>query len=89
MATWSLRYTKRAVKQLSKLDPAQSRLIRTWMKTNIDGCEDPRAHGHSLRYELRQLWRYRVGKYRVLCELDDQELRVLAVEVGHRRDVYR
>lgn len=85
---WALRYSKRAVKQLSKLDEHQHKMIRRWLEANIDGCEDPRAHGHALSHELSGLWRYRVGKYRVICEIHDDELVVLAVEVGHRRDVY-
>ena len=86
---WSLRYSAGAVKQLSKLDREQSRLIQRWMLKNVDGCENPRAHGHALVGNLKGLWRYRVGKYRVLCELKDDELLVLAVEVEHRRSVYK
>ena len=86
---WTLRYSKKAVKQLAKLDGSQSKLIRRWMETNIDGCEDPRVHGRALVDNLGGLWRYRVGKYRVLCEIRDDDLVVLAVEVGHRSAVYR
>lgn len=86
---WALRYSEKAVKQLKKLDKSQSKLIVRWMTTNIDGCEDPRAHGRALVDNLAGLWRYRVGKYRVLCELRDDDLVVLAIEVGHRSSVYR
>lgn len=86
---WRLEYRPEAVKQLSKLDKLQRMAIQRWMLKNIDGCEDPRAHGHVLHYEKRNLWRYRVGKYRVICEIRDSELLVLAVEVGHRSQIYR
>lgn len=86
---WTLKYSSKAVRQLGKLDKYQSRMIRKWLGANIDGCDDPRAHGRALLHDLSGFWRYRVGKYRVICELHDDELLVLAVEVGHRREVYR
>ena len=86
---WRLEYKPEAVKQLSKLDKPQRTAIQRWMLKNVHGCEDPRAHGHMLHYDKRSLWRYRVGKYRVICEIRDDELLVLAIEVGHRREVYR
>lgn len=86
---WALKYSERAVKQLKKLDPYQAKLIRKWMLANVDGCVDPRVFGHVLHHSLHDLWRYRVGKYRVLCEIRDDELVVLAIEVGHRAEVYR
>ncbi len=86
---WSLRFAKRAEKQLSKIDPGVRRVIVSWLLKNIDGCADPRAHGKSLVGDKSGIWRYRIGDYRVLCEIQDDELVVLAVEIGHRRDVYR
>ena len=87
--TWRLDYTADAKKQLKKLDRRDRETIASWMHRNIDGCEDPKAHGHVLHYDKRNLWRYRVGKYRVICEIRDSELLVLAVEVGHRSSIYR
>lgn len=86
---WRLLYSHRADKQLSKLDPGVRRVIVAWLNRNIDGCDDPRASGKGLTAALSGKWRYRVGDYRVLCEIRDQELVVLAIEVGHRRDIYR
>ena len=63
-------------------------MIVAWMAKNVDGCEDPRAHGKCLTANRSGQWRYRVGDYRVLCEIRDDELIVLAVEIGHRRSVY-
>ncbi|MCL2529797.1 MAG: type II toxin-antitoxin system RelE/ParE family toxin [Coriobacteriia bacterium] len=87
--TYRLRYSKRASKQLDKIDARQSRIIALWLLNNIDGCDDPRALGSSLSAEHKGKWRYRVGKYRILVEIRDEELIVLALEIGHRRDVYR
>ncbi|WP_293694403.1 type II toxin-antitoxin system RelE/ParE family toxin [uncultured Agrococcus sp.] len=86
---WRLLYSLRADKQLSKLDPGVGRVIVAWLNKNIDGCDNPRSQGKSLAAGLSGKWRYRVGDYRVLCEIRDTELVVLAIEVGHRRDIYK
>ncbi len=86
---WSLQFSKRADKQLAKMDPGVRRIILSWLLKNIDGCEDPRAHGKGLVSNRSGEWRYRIGDYRVLCEIRDKDLVVLAIEVGHRREVYK
>ncbi|MFV0533350.1 MAG: type II toxin-antitoxin system RelE family toxin [Cumulibacter sp.] len=86
---WRLLYSRRADTQLGKLDPGVRRVIVAWLSKNIDRCEDPRARGKGLVAGLSGKWRYRVGDYRVLCEIRDADLVVLAIEIGHRRDIYR
>ena len=86
--SWQVRYSERALKQLSKLDKHVAALIVGWMEKNIDGCADPRAHGKGLTANLSGKWRYRVGDYRVLCDIQDGQLVVLALEVQHRSSVY-
>ena len=85
---WELRFSKKADKQLSKLDPRQSRIIVAWLLKNIYGCKDPRVHGKALSADQKGMWRYRIGNYRVLVEISDKELVVLAIQVGHRKDIY-
>ncbi len=51
--------------------------------------DDPRRFGKALRHELQGLWRYRIGDYRVVCQIQDEQLIVLALSVGHRRNIYR
>lgn len=87
--SWELRFAAGAVKQLSKLDRQTAKIITSWLRKNVDGCDDPRAHGKPLVGNLAGAWRYRVGDYRVLCEIQDEELVVLAIEISHRREVYR
>lgn len=70
------------------MDPGIRRIIVAWLLKNIDGCEDPRAHGKGLTANMSGKWRYRIGDYRVLCEIRDNDLVVLAIEIGHRREVY-
>lgn len=86
---WRLEFSKRADKQLSKMDPGTRRVILSWLLKNIDGCSDPRSHGKGLVGDRSGEWRYRVGDYRVLCEIRDKELVVLAIEIGHRNEVYK
>ena len=86
---WRLEFSKRADKQLSKMDPGIRRVILAWLLKNVDGCEDPRAHGKGLTANRSGKWRYRVGDYRILCEIRDEELVVLAIEIGHRSDIYQ
>lgn len=61
----------------------------SWLNKNVDGCDDPRSIGKGLTAGLSGKWRYRIGDYRILCEIRDAELVVLAIEIGHRSDVYR
>ncbi len=86
---WQLRFSKRADKQLSKMDAGVRRIILAWLLKNVDGCDNPRTHGKGLTANMTGVWRYRVGDYRILCDIRDDDLVVLAIEVGHRRDVYR
>ena len=81
-------FTEKAQKQLKKLDRQTSALIIGWLEKNIENCENPRAHGKSLVENKSGQWRYRVGNYRVICEIQDKEIIVLVLEVGHRREIY-
>ncbi len=86
---WRLEFSKRADEQLSKMNPGVRRVIVAWLLKNVDGCSDPRAQGKSLTANRSGKWRYRVGDYRVLCEIRDEKLVVLTIEIGHRRDIYK
>jgi mRNA interferase RelE/StbE len=87
--SWIYRIDERAVKQLKKLDRATQRAILRYLDDRVAGAEDPRSFGKSLRGNFAEFWRYRVGDYRILCQIRDQEMIVLVINVGHRRDVYR
>ena len=81
-------FTDRAKKQLKKLDKHIASLIIGWLEKNIEGCENPRQHGKALIENKLGEWRYRIGDYRVICEIQDEEIIVLVLEVGHRKNVY-
>jgi mRNA interferase RelE/StbE len=75
--------------QLRKLDKAVARRILNYMDQRIARLEDARSMGKALRGPLGDFWRYRVGEYRIICELHDLTLRVLVVRLGSRKDIYR
>jgi len=87
--SYRLLYSRRADEQLSALDPGAARVIVAWLNKNIDGTSAPRARGKGLAGSQNGSWRYRIGDYRVLCDIQDGDLIVLAVEIGHRCIVYR
>ena len=86
---WRLEYTARARKQLQKLNPNQRKILLSWIDKHLDGCENPRATGKALTGEYAGQWRYRVGDYRILCEIHDDEVTILALNVIHRSRAYR
>lgn len=81
-------FTERAKKQLSKLDKSVLGLILGWIEKNIEGCENPRIHGKGLLGNRSGQWRYRIGDYRVICEIIDGEIVILVLEIGHRKHIY-
>lgn len=86
---WHLEYSDKARKQLHKLDATQRAIILAWLDKNIDGCENPRVHGKGLTADRSGEWRYRIGNYRILCDIQDTKLVVLALNIQHRSKVYR
>lgn len=82
-------YSKVALKQLKKMDRFDARLITSWIGKNLEGCEDPRAHGKGLTANRSGEWRYRVGDFRILCNIKDEVLVIEVFAVGHRSSVYR
>lgn len=87
--TWSVEWDDRARRELRHLDLSVQRSILNYFRERITGDEDPRRFGKSLSHELQGLWRYRVGDYRMVCQIEDNHLVVLVVRVAHRSTVYR
>lgn len=82
-------FSERAKKQLKKLDKYTASLIIGWLEKNIENSTNPRQHGKSLVANKSGEWSYRIGDYRVICEIQDEKIIVLVLEVGHRRNVYK
>lgn len=87
---WTIDYTETARKQLLKLDRQVARRILDFMDERIAGQEDPRSSGKALTGPiLGVFWRYRVGDCRIICDIQDGALRILVIEIGDRKSVYR
>lgn len=86
---WKVEYTETALAALRKLDKPVARRIMDYLDAHIVGQDAPRATGKRLQGPLGGLWRYRVGDMRVICQIEDQVLRVLVLRLGKRSDIYR
>ena len=86
--TWSVEFDDAATKELRKLDRQAQQEILRYLRERIATDEDPRRFGKPLSRDLAGLWRYRVGNYRIICDIEDEKIVVLVVRIGHRSDVY-
>ena len=87
--TYSVKFTNEALKSLKKTDPYTRKIILAWIRKNLEGCENPRAHGKGLTANRSGEWRYRVGDYRILAEIQDDKIIILVLEFGHRSTIYK
>ena len=85
---WTVDFTDLAQRQLDRLDRQVSDRVISYMSERVATLDNPRDRGERLRWNLRDYWRYRVGDYRVICDIQDETLVVLVVGVGHRRAIY-
>lgn len=85
---YEVKIGKKALKSLKKMDKGESAMIMAWVKDNLMYCEDPYRFGKPLRYNLKGTWRYRVGDYRIITNINENEVVILLLEVKHRKEVY-
>ena len=86
--TYKVLFTDRALKALERIDRHQVRIILAWVGKNLAGCANPRIHGKALTGDLRGYWRYRVGAYRLIAEINDREVRITIINAAHRKEIY-
>ena len=86
---YKLEFSKRFDRQFSKLDKSTQRYIFNWLIKQLDNVENPRYSGKSLTGNKQGLWRYRIGNYRVIVDISDTNCVIIAVEVGHRKFIYK
>lgn len=86
---WRLETSKAFDKEFKKLDHYTQRIIKGWITKNLMEADNPRIHGKALTGNLAGLWRYRIGDYRLIAEIKDDRLSILAISIGHRREIYR
>lgn len=85
---WAIEFDPRALKELKKLDRVAQKRIIQYLKTQVAVQSNPRLLGRGLKGNKQGLWRYRVGNYRIICEILDIKMLVLVVKVGSRQSVY-
>ena len=85
---YTVQYTAGAIKNLKKLDKNTQGLILGWIEKNLMNCENPRQHGKCLTANRSGQWRYRIGDYRLICEIEDDKIVILILSIGHRREIY-
>lgn len=87
--SWDYKISEKALKQLKQLDRQAAAQILGYLDERIVGTHDPRQWGKQLKGELNNVWRYRSGDYRILCQLQDEVFIVMVLEAGHRKDTYK
>lgn len=87
MKSYRLIYSERAKKDVKKLDPYTKQMIKSWIEKRLLHSENPRAHGKAPTGNHKGEWLYRIGEYRLICTIEDERLVILALSLGHRREV--
>lgn len=87
--SYSIETTARFDREFRKLDRYTQRMLKGWIDKNLVNTDNPRRHGKGLTANRTGQWRYRIGDYRLICQIDDGKLVILALSVGHRSEVYQ
>ncbi len=80
--------TKEFLKSLKKLDKGTQKLIKKYIENNLQNTDNPKDKGKPLRYNLSGYWRYRIGDYRLICEIIENEIVIILIDIGHRKEIY-
>ncbi len=87
---WKISLSQTAEKQLAKLDRPVAMRVRAFLRERLAVLDDPRSIGQALRgSDLGEFWKYRVGEWRVICEIRDAQILIVVLTLGHRREIYR
>jgi mRNA interferase RelE/StbE len=86
---WKVEFEQEAEKELNRIDRQHAKRILRYLFERIASPDDPRRFGEALKQNLSGFWKYRVGNYRIICDIRDETVTVLVVRIGHRRKVYK
>ncbi len=87
---WRIEFDPAAVDELARLDRVVQKRILKVLRERISPLDDPRSIGEALRgNQLGSFWKYRIGDYRLICNIRDDVILILVLRIGHRREVYR
>lgn len=87
--TYRVETTIRFEREFKKLDRYTQLLIKGWIEKKLVDCTNPRLHGKGLTANRSGQWRYRIGDYRLICHIEDERLIILALSIGHRKEIYK
>ncbi len=79
--------TKEFLKSLKKLDKGTQKLIKKYIENNLQNTDNPKEKGKPLRYNLNGYWRYRIGDYRLICEIVENQIVIILIDIEHRREI--
>jgi len=87
---WKTELSPEAEKELDRLDPQAIKRILLFLRDRLSKSENPRRLGTALKgTQFKNMWRYRVGDYRLICNIEDTKSKILVLRIGHRKEVYR
>ena len=87
--SYKLKFEKNALKSLIKMDSNQRIILMAWIQKNLDQCDNPRRHGKALSGDLNQYWSYRVGDYRILVKIYNNEIVLSNISLSNYRDIIK
>ena len=87
--SWKIEFVAAAAKELNAIGATQASRIVKFLSTRLSKLDDPRSIGEALRGRLGQLWKYRIGDYRIIADIQDKKVLILVVRIGHRREAYK
>ena len=85
---YQVRFAEKAVKQLIKMDKPTQKLILSWVSKNLEGTDNPRQRGKALVSNHSGEWRYRIGDYHLIADIQDTIVTILIFAVGHHKNIY-
>lgn len=86
---YKVELSSKAKKNLAKLEKKQAIMIAAWIRKNLNDCDNPRRYGKALQGKYKSLWRYRIGDYRIIANIEYGKLVILLLEIGHRKEIYK
>ncbi len=87
---WRIELSDLARKNLKQLDPQNAKRILIFLNDRVSQLEDPRSIGEALRgSKLGEVWKYRVGDYRIISSIEDRTVRIIVLRIGNRKDIYK
>ena len=86
--TWTIKYEQQVAKNLKKIDPENRKRIKKFIEERLINSINRKERGESLKGNLNEYWRWRLGDYRIIGEINENEILIVILKIGHRRNIY-